>query len=553
MRTVPSHLRISSFLRTSKLFFQSHYFEVAIGCLLVIGFLFQLFPVATRKFTTDELATYAFATAPQDWTEQILHPSDDRPPLFYLFAQVCLLVTQNEFLLRLPGILCSLIAVYILYRTFKPYGKEVTWIIVFLFTFSVLRMEQSWQFRDYSLLTLALASVLYFFTRFIEQVYETHLYNKRYIYGLTLSVFFGCMVNYIFSLFTISVISFLILTLCIYWRQQKEKLKWRFLSEIVALQIPLALLLVTYIPHQIEPFKTSSYWIKVVEPYAYFLLNAVFTGLSSNYYRLYKIEPIILPGYIIITVCLVGFFLLCWYFIKKDGYKEKLVIKTLFYSGLYIYIVTIGVTLITEKILGSNMFLVRTFFCAGAGLLLSFGIGIYILLTRVVKRHFVPVCIYFVSFVYFCIFCLLYIDNFKPSQYNLKAAISELDGLQIIDNAIQPEDQIIYLPSNLHVLYPTYYWRESPEKFSHMKLFMTLYGDEIEKFPLQYKTQLLTHMNKVQNVPFNEREGKIYLLNWDISGPLYDRIENYCEEKKGTGFKIIYKQKDRLYYVAVCE
>jgi len=553
MRKARVHLRISSLLHTWRLFIQSHYFELAIGCILAIGLLFQLFPVATKKFTTDELATYAFSTAPQNWTEQILHPADDRPPIFYLFARVCFLITQNEFLLRLPGILFSLLSVYIIYRIFKPYGKEISWIVVFLFTFSVLRMEQSWQFRDYSLLTVPFALVLYFFTRFIQRVYEKNVYDRWYIYGITLSIFFGCMVNYIFSLFSISVISLVLFVLLIHWHQKKEKPQWELLVRILILQLPLAIFLLLYIPNQIGVFKTLTSWIAIVEPYAYFLFNAVFTGLSSNYYRLYKVEPIILPGYVLITVGLIEFFLLCSYFLQKKRYQGKVLVKTLFYSGLYIYGATLCITLIAQKIVGANMILVRTFFCSGAGLLLSFGIGIYVLLTHLVKRQFLRISIYFVSFIYFCIFCLLYLDNFKPSQYNLKAAITELDGLQVIDNALQKEDQVIYLPSYFHALYPTYYWRNTPEKFSHMKLFMNLYTDEIEKFPKQYKMQLNMHMEQVKDIEYIEGEGKIYLLNWDVSGPLYDRIEAYCEKTKGAGFKIIYKQKDRLYYVAVCE
>jgi len=520
---------------------------------MVISLVLQLFPVVTKKFWADELATYAYSTAPIQWTEQLIHPADDRPPLFYLFVRFFTVLTQNEALLRLPGVLCSLGAVYILYRTLKPYSKKATWLLVFVFSFSVFRMEQSWQFRDYSILTLPLALSFYFLTRFVQELYEKNSYNMRYLYGLSAWLFFGCLINYIFAIFAISVISLLVIILLLYWHTKKEKFRWNILGAVIALQLPLLFTMTYYLLNQKVFIQFTNAWIPDVQPYAYLLLNAVFVGFSSNYYRLYKMDPNLLPGYSIITVCLIGFFLFCSYLLQKKQTITKPILKTLFYSGLYIYITGLIGTFLCELILGTNMFLVRTFFCSGAGLLLSFGIGLYIVLHHLVRNNYIWMSVYFISFLYICVFSLLYIDNFKPSYFNLKAAIAQLDGLQVIEERLQPEDQVIYLPSDLHILYPSYYWRNTPEKFTHMRLFMNLYADEIDKFPEQYKKTLDKNMRPFNNIPVNKHEGKIYLLNWDISGATYDRIETYCEEKTGAGFKIIYKQKERLYYVAVCE
>ncbi|MFZ2025049.1 MAG: hypothetical protein WAV51_02105 [Microgenomates group bacterium] len=538
---------------TSRLytFFAAHAFSIALVGIFIIGLVLRLWPAYTRQFWEDELATYAFATSPYSWIEQLIRPADDRPPLFYLIIRLFTKFTQNEFLLRLPGILLSWFSVFITYKAIRRYSKKAAWFVTFILLFSLVRIEYSWQLRDYSILMVPTSLMLYFFTRFIEKLLGKGVMSKKDVYGLTISAFIGCMINYIFIIFTISLFSWIFIFVCRHWYTKKERVNWRFLAWSLGLQLPLVGTLLYYLSSQTQTIQETCGWIPKVSTYSYFLINAVFLGFSNNMYDLYSSDTALLRDNVILTVIILVFFIFCIYLLEKKKIAINSVIKVLFYSGIYVYVIGYIGTILCSHMLGVNMFLIRTFLRIGNMFLISFGIGVYIACKGIVKKKYISMSMLFASFMYFCVFIIMYFDWFTPSLFDFKTGIPERPGMKMVNDVWEPGDHVIYLPLYFEVLYPLYYWKDTPEKFSSLRLFMNIYVSDIDNFFVQYKQKISEDMKYTFYTPFNEKQGKIYLLNWNITGPEYEHIVRYCQETRNTEFKTIYRQSNM--YVAVCE
>jgi len=519
--------------------------------ILVAGFIFRIYPAITRWFWEDELATYAFALAPYPWIEQLIRPMDDRPPLFYLFIRFMIKFTKQETMLRLPIILSSFMSCLIIYKSIQRYSKKAALIVLYLLLFSVFRIEYSWQLRDYGLLMLPTSIIFYLFSEYVTKLIKTNTISRPHLVGISVSAFIGCLINYIFVIYVVCKLLLIVIITLFYRYKHIKKIDWSFIPKLAIVQIPLIGTLSYYLLRQFSIIRATTGWIPEVSVYSYFLINAVFLGLSNNIYDLYSTNTALLPDYVIITIAISIFFGLCIFLLEKKKSVIDPTLRILFYSGLFIYVTGQILVFFCSWILGTDIFLIRTFLRIGTMYLISFGLGIYIIINALIRPKYVRTTIVFLSLIYFCIFLRFYIDWYAPSQKDLLGGIPLQGGLRKLTEIYEPGDQIIYIPIHYQILYPSYYWQNSPETGLSMQLFMKLYGADINQIEVAYRRLNDANAALVKtNIPY-ESNGKIIMLNWNMSDNTVDRLHAYCRDVRNSTFTIVYKQIDM--YIAICK
>ncbi len=520
----------------------------------LLGLFLRLYPAFIKPFWEDELATFAFAKAPYSWLQQLIWPMDDRPPVFYLLVRLLTKITTNEFLLRLPFVLLASSISLIYYYGFKNISKHVAYIIFFLFTFSLVRVEYAWQLRDYSILGAVTAFSILLLLRYYDDLSNRSVINFSLLQRLSLLFLLGCLTNYIFVVFCLSTLTYIVYFT--YRKQFKNNVKKiiPFVSKIVLYQMPTVLLLGLYLNRQFAIIKNTTEWIAKPNIASYFALNSILLGFDNNFYDLYQTTTKYIIHHVFINITLVAIFLFAIYIFSLKEYRRYKQLKEIFYMGLGIYISGFLVMLLIENILHINIFLVRTFMRLGAFLLISFGIAIYTIMTYLVKRKYIYVSICAILSLLFVIFAIEYNDWYEPNAKDLSTGIQLQPELTKLYEIYKPGDQIIYFPLHYQALYPLYYWRNKPDNLKSLALYQQLFGNETALFS-SYQHQLLNNdLSHIANMPKENDYGKIIVLDWTYKSPpswKKTKVLDFCRDNKNGTFSAVLEKHDVV--VSVCK
>jgi hypothetical protein len=178
---------------------------------------------------------------------QLLRIDDMHPPGFYLFMHFWQKVAQkNEYLLRLPSLIFSLLSIPLLYVTGKRmFGKNAAVIGAMLLAVTPLNVEAATSARPYALMMLVFLGSLFSFLSVLEQ-------NKLIHHAInSVSIFVALSLHYYTIFIPFYQIIFLLLNFGSY-RQIIKKLI-PFQAVVAVAYLPLAYIAVTYQLRLVNP------------------------------------------------------------------------------------------------------------------------------------------------------------------------------------------------------------------------------------------------------------------------------------------------------------
>lgn len=536
----------------AKLFFslQKNRRTILITLILCFGFLVRLYPAMTRVFWEDELATYAYATSPYPTVRQLIHPMDDRPPLFYLSVRLFTTFIYRDVYLRLPIVVLSLVSCFIMYRAVSLLNKRAGWIILFLMCFSLYRVEYSWQLRDYGFMSVFTSGAFYCLVVYLRTLLKNHRIQWNALYGMTTICFLGAMTNYVFLIFVICLLICVIVITSIWSYTRTKKIPWSFMGKLALLQLPLVISATYYLSYQLPYIKLANSWIPKASLYSYLLIQAVFLGFSNVFYDLYSTDTYytyysVATG--VFIAALFGYFI---YTLEKNKRAISSIIRIVFYSGIGMYVLGVIGVLITSTIIDTNLILIRTFLRIGTMLLVSYGLGLYIVVETIVKKTYVKRTIVLIGIIGIGLFSRLYIEWYRPTIVEFLNRVPRHYGLAKFDELYKPGDQVVFLPSYYNIIYPVYFWKYTPERFSSLEVYMDVYTPEAQYLSEPFKLLRATYPQLISTYK-NKPTGRVILLNWQDKNNEYWRLDEYCKDKKHSVFQNMYTQGDMS--ISVCD
>lgn len=123
----------------------------------------------------------------------LFSPSDFHPPIYYMFLRLWTGVFGfSELALRAPSIIFSLITIYLIYLIAKKISNQKTALWAAIFTgFNPLLIYYAQEVRMYSLITMLLTIVLYYFVKIEKKKTTTDIIMFNIFCGLSFATFYG--------------------------------------------------------------------------------------------------------------------------------------------------------------------------------------------------------------------------------------------------------------------------------------------------------------------------------------------------------------------------
>jgi hypothetical protein len=435
---------------------------VVLPCLIIfIGFVLRLYPLFVIPFQEDELYTYNFVTKSYSYIQHLVAPLDDRPPLFYIFIKLLSQFSLSREYLRLPEVLLSTFSLVFLYISFRRIDRLGAIILLFLSSFSLFQIHLSWQLRDYAVQIFVTSLLVYVLTRVIQKQIHQEKIVFKHIFILSILSLIGCLLNYIFIPFVIAIFGVCIFFVIVFPMRHKNMM-------VLSYAIPLissVLLSGIYLIIQYNTIRITTEWITKPNFLSYFVLLGESVGYIRDWDALGMISLFFAQDYFYIGLGIVVFLVIQFYLVYVD-YKYN---KNARISNIYIPIFVLTAVLdvlgieIGARILGRNLFLIRTFTPAICVFLIGFSLLISNLIHTTIKTKYTVVITVSCMILYLIAFSNMYSRLYKIGIFYHVDEDPTLVMIQKVMSLYQEGDQLFIIPIHLQNSYLNYYFRNSPE------------------------------------------------------------------------------------------
>lgn len=531
-----------SILQTIRLFCRTNTSTLFFILMLMCGFLLRLYPLLTKSYIQDEMATLAFAQADYTILDHFLRPLDDRPWFYYLFIKGLYAIYPNTIFLRIISLCIGLTSVIVVYIALKKINIDIALLTVFLLLFSLSRIDYSWQIRDMSLLLLATSFLLLFGISLLQYFRKAGTWKRKHIILLSLPIIIGCLTNYIFIVFSISYIIFLCISLFYFSRRIRTILV--FLFHITLSLLPLILLLVWYLFGQADTadILVSTRWIPKATVFTILSINSTLLGLTAYFDEFYQPTPDAFNQVLALNIGIVLFFVGTGIALfKKKFIATSPLLRIYFCGGICIHIFSFLLVLGISHILHTNLILHRTFIRSGTLMLLSFVIGIYIWTKAIIRKKYQQLAIVRLAIVYLLLFIINFLSYYKIYDIHTLRFTAKGDIINAIERYYEQGDQIIFFPIHYQFLYIPFYYKNNPKYNLSSKLAYLKMREYNLEDPILRKT-LSLYSGDIPNT--NRFNGKILFIeertifsnspqglpdeNIAYNAFLYEDIKKYC-------------------------
>lgn len=502
----------------------------ALLSLIAVGLLLRLGPLIHRDFWMDELYTIFFASSKTSIWESVIHPVDDRPPLFYLFVRFLLAFGTDKVFLRLPSLFFSLSCIPLAYLIFQKSSKTTGLVAAAVMTFTPFLIEYGWQLRDYGLLLpLALLSTG-LMLELLERLGHKQRVTTRLLLALTLCNALGCLVNYVYLFFLAALLlsAFGIALLTI---RQKKKVLSTFIH-LLLFHLPLLLLLGYYLSLQRQTIILVTEWIPDPNQKAIINLFSVANGVGFHFDPVFDEKPSRTALILLFTAVIY----LCATVIIFFSRKVESKLKNAVLLGFFTLTGSLLLCLATSSYLDRSLFIPRTFL-PGA---VAYSLGVAVCITYLMRSIFFSqlalfplfaILTGFLGFLFFDEYFQHYpflFSDFKVNNYTYEERLIREVRAQM-DN----QTQLIFVPKHYQDLYMASYFRKEPERgeFSY-------YVEEDENLATALKSGKKTNfMLFVSTTLTNSEEAKLF-LNQDYVKYSFERLGRTRELCGGTFVKV---------------
>lgn len=434
----------------------------------------RLYSAVSHELLEDELHTYFFATR-YPVVSQLVSPSDDRPPGFYLLIKGLLSISDEMVFLRLMSVAVSVVIAWLNYKLFEPFGSAYAKVGLVLGAFLPMFYFHSWQARDYVYLQLlaTLGMVVVGRLLLVEAKSKQAVGSAIKLAGLGVVMSLGELMNYAFGVFLVAFLGSGAIYFLVY---EKRSLKYTIarLLPLGAALLPVGIWVLMYLKQQSGYVLGTTAWIPSVSVRAVANLFLIFFGASYDFPGMAEVKY---QGQLIFVVG-VGLLGFSWLAVRKAGLKlreKRLVVFSLILIGVY-FLSILGAGLVMKR----SFFLPKMFVVLATPMLILQAVLIVNLIEKIVKKS-KRALVYGLLGVCFAgvMSCQMVWVN-KGYAYKWISTIPDA-----VDRVYNQGDQIVFVPHyRLNFFY--YFWRKrniEPDYFFLQEQLISLVFGHSQELP----------------------------------------------------------------------
>lgn len=437
--------------------------EVTAWILIIFsGAILRLYPLLTRSFWEDELWNYHFSTSLKSIGEQLMHPMDDRPPLYFLFVKFLASINSSEIFLRLPSFIAGILTILIVGLAIRKYSKYLALLTVFFLSFSIFLIDNSWQLRDYGILVFVVALIISKIITILSDIVSHKNLSKKDFLVLSLLFVMCTLLNHLSIPFIVCVIVALIIVISV---MKVTVNKPTIFGGFILSAIPALCIATFFLSIQFTKIKSTTSWIPYPTSISYLSLNSGLLGLTSDFSEQIETSSELLKIYLLINLVLaVSLFL--YVKITKDVHPTSpfYLLRLFTLVALLVYTLNVISVVVLSSVLGTSLFLPRTFLASGLFLITGFAIAVGIFIKKSTYQTKIAFVTLTVTVLFGSIFLYQYDSLFGKTSgsYSQEQNINMM--LKFVDETYIEGDQIVMIPDHYNLLYLPYYWRKYPDR-----------------------------------------------------------------------------------------
>lgn len=446
-------------------------------CLLFLGgLLLRLGPYLHRDLWEDELFSIAFAQRITNVPVHILHPNDDRPPLFYLVVKALLAISDDPHVLRLTGLIPSLLCIPLAYYMFHKRSKKVALFVSGWMAFAPYLIEYSWQLRDYGLLLPVALLSTWFALQWLERAIQNES-TEKYAWLLCAVNGLGCGINYIYLLY---VGSLLLSVTAIYVVANLRGISWRKFGQLLAVHALIAAVAAFYLLQQHRVIQDTTTWIPWMTTKGVEQMIATAGGAAFAFDEVF-VQTRLWVGYLAWFV--VGVFVISVGIVTAVKRHLPQWIMHALWLGLLTMCINVLAVYVVSQFLDRSIFLPRTLLPAVVTLTVSLAVVTYVLWNQALNKWlmFLPAVVWCVGIVGFA-YADMYTDRHPTlwGDWRVPNFQHQQQVVNFIENDVA-ENGVLFFPYHYQELYSSAYFSEVKDQ--QMELLKKSLNGEVSNFP----------------------------------------------------------------------
>ncbi|GEM_PF-968098 len=438
---------------------------------LCLGIFLRLGPLVHKDLWQDELFSISFASKEYSPLLHILHPLDDRPPLFYLFVKTQLLFSHDKIFLRLPSLLSSTAVIAIVYVMFRKKHPGIALTLTAMATLSPYLISFSWQVRDYGLMLSITALAIYILYQQLLQIEAKKKISWRAVSVYVFLTLIGCLLNYIYFVYSF-ILLFMLGVLGVWLFRKKNLFFADYYRKLFLLHIPVFSLVFQYLLIQRQTIEVTTAWIPSFSWQALTGYIATIGGVSYAFETILKKDEFtyLFQSIAVVIVLIIGSVL---FIRQRKRYSQSL--QLLVWLSFSVFIATTTAMYVLGKLTHTSLFLTKTFVPVAVFFLIGYGVVLTGLIKKVVTNSCLLLIVgstlgavlsYQVTTEYLYNFPLLLGDEQAENHQ------SYTDAMKVLLPLIDEGTQLVILPHGSQPLIMDYYFYDKKGKIDRFATFL---------------------------------------------------------------------------------
>lgn len=430
--------------------------ELVLVGLMTTGLILRLGPFIHRDLWQDELFSVMYASKDYSVVYQILHPLDDRPPLFYLFVRAQLLISSNKFFLRAPSLISSMFVIWLLYFMLQKENKLTALTVAGMAAFSPFLIQYSWQVRDYGPLLALTAVVIYLYYQQMSKITRGKPVRWREVALLTFLTLAASLLNY--SYFVYGLLLLLVITvLGFFFFQEQRKLFLDYCKKLYLLRLPVYSVVIQYLLIQRSVIQETTSWIPEFSWQALIGFLTTVGGLTFAFDAILPTDPYLyVKQLIFLGVLAVVGLILFW----KNRHKLPKVLEMLTIVSTVVFFTNILVMTALGSIVDTSFFLPNTFVSSAVLFLVGGGVVLSEIIRYLAQRWWTLLVVgSLIGAAAVGSFSTSYLERypFVIGDSRVEAYQSYTEAMEILHRIMTDQTQLVVLPFNMQDLIMEYY------------------------------------------------------------------------------------------------
>lgn len=421
----------------------------------------------SQEFWEDELWSLYFGATPESYVQMLVHPPDDRPPVFHMFTRLLVGWRIEGHWLRLPSLFAAIATIWMVFGATRRFSSSWGVATVCAAGTSLVLIDASWQLREYAFLGLVAALQVSLWLRWLERAEQSWYPGFEWWRNWALVSFIGVALSYVYLPFlTALLVSWLVLLVWNWIHRQISGLQFaQYIVAVITTSVPTVLMAAIYLfSAQFAKISSTTTWIPQPSFTSVTSLIVTLSNWHSNLWEYRVVLPLEQQRLALLVIFWLAVFGVTQWTLWQQQRRQLVRFN---WWALGVMVLNIGSVVYASYFLNVSVFLPRFFTPLAVVAALVWATSL-VALDNTFQPSFRTsmrgLGILAGSLMFWAFFSQVY----KVGVLYAPEALSLAQLSENIRAAYRPGDQLVFLPEHYQKIMPLYYFlpHQYPDAFT---------------------------------------------------------------------------------------